>query len=183
MVTKVVSKIQNGIKRLSIRALDIVLPHPIFFGHISLSHLFLIFSFGSHPSDLYLSLDLNEVICVGNELFKLFGFCNILFYQIQFNWNIDSVMGLERYQKLQLQHLLIQAWGYNGSMTTYLFSTFLIFTPCSNLMFEQTLESQDIYCTGRPERSDGKTKKDISLFNILLQKLYLRMLIVVIAVF
>ena len=49
---------------------------------------------------------------------------------------------------------------------TFVFN-FFIFTPCSNLMFEQTLESQDIYCTGRPERSDGKTKKDISLFNIL----------------
>ena len=33
-------------------------------------------------------------------------------------------------------------------------------------MFEETLESQDIYYTGRPERSDGKTKKDISLLNI-----------------
>ena len=171
MVTKVVSKIQNGIKQLSIPVLDITLLHPIFFGHISLSHLFLIFSFGSHPSDLYLSLDLNEVICVGNELVKLFGFCNILFYQIQYYLNIKRVMGREQYRKLPLQRLLIQAWGYNGSMTThFLFSTFFfihIFTPCSNLMFEQTVESQDIYCTGRPKRSDGKTKKDISLFNIL----------------
>ena len=68
-------------------------------------------------------------------------------------------------------------------MTTLFVLNFFIFTPCSNLMFEQTLESQDIYCTGRPERSDVKTKKDISLFIILWQQLYLRMLIVVIAVF
>ena len=38
--------------------------------------------------------------------------------------------------------------------TFFVFNLF-IFIPCSNLMFEQTLESQDIYCTGRPERSDG----------------------------
>ena len=183
MVTKVVSKIQNGIKQLSIRVLGITLLHPIFFGHISLSHLFLIFSFGSHPPDLYLPLDLNEVICVGNELVNLLGFCNILFYQIQFYWNIESLIGLEQCRKLPLQHQLIQAWGYNGSMTTLFVLNFFIFTPCSNLMFEQTLESQDIYCTGRPERSDVKTKKDISLFIILWQQLYLRMLIVVIAVF